>query len=149
MISNFKASQVGRSLIEMLAVLTIIGIISVGALLGFSHAMNKHYANETMEEINQRLRTYLPQFDRGIKTFSNGSFGNTTYYNYRISAENKNNKLVISLYDVPVVICRNLLPISSTFKVSINKTEFSGNTDICEENLAGPGISETIEFISE
>ena len=41
-------SPSGRSMIEMLGVLAIIGVLSITALVGFTYAMNKHRANETI-----------------------------------------------------------------------------------------------------
>jgi competence protein ComGC len=38
--------QSGRSMIEMLGVLVIAGVLSVGALAGYSYAMKKHEANK-------------------------------------------------------------------------------------------------------
>ena len=46
-----KINEAGRSMIEMLGVLAIIGIISVSAIKGFSMAMNKLKANEIGELI--------------------------------------------------------------------------------------------------
>ena len=36
-----KISQCGRSMVEMLGVLAIIGVLSVGAIAGYSSAMTK------------------------------------------------------------------------------------------------------------
>ncbi|MCP4395370.1 MAG: hypothetical protein GY804_14055 [Alphaproteobacteria bacterium] len=41
----------GRSMMEMLGVLAIIGMLSVGALAGYSIAMTKHTANQAINEI--------------------------------------------------------------------------------------------------
>ena len=48
---NDKRSQKGRSMVEMLATLSIIGVLSVGAVAGFKTAMNKHKANELIQEL--------------------------------------------------------------------------------------------------
>ncbi len=47
---NFK-NQSGRSMIEMLGVLAIIGVLSVGGIAGYSKAMNKYRINKTIEQI--------------------------------------------------------------------------------------------------
>ena len=44
-------NQSGRSMIEMLGVLTIIGVLSVGGLAGYSKAMDKYRINETINQI--------------------------------------------------------------------------------------------------
>ncbi len=41
--------QKGRSMVEMLGVLAIIGVLSVGALAGFNQAMFKHKLNRNLE----------------------------------------------------------------------------------------------------
>ncbi len=46
-----KDSQNGRSMIEMLGVLAIIGVLSVGGIAGYSKAMTKYRINKTIEQI--------------------------------------------------------------------------------------------------
>ena len=46
---NFNEN--GRSMVEMLGVLAIIGVLSAGGLAGYSKAMFKHKLNTTMEQI--------------------------------------------------------------------------------------------------
>ncbi len=43
--------QNGRSMIEMLGVLAIIGVLSVGGIAGYSKAMQKYRVNKTIEQI--------------------------------------------------------------------------------------------------
>lgn len=47
-----KIKQSGRSMVEMLGVLAIIGVLSAGALAGFNKAMFKHKMNQTIVEVN-------------------------------------------------------------------------------------------------
>ena len=43
---SFKApTQTGRSMVEMLGVLAIVGVLSIAGLMGYRYAMNKHKAN--------------------------------------------------------------------------------------------------------
>ena len=46
-----KINQLGRSMVEMLGVLAIIGVLSVGAISGYSNAMTKHKLNKQTEQI--------------------------------------------------------------------------------------------------
>ena len=46
-----KNNQTGRSMVEMLGVLAIIGVLSAGGLAGYSKAMFKHKLNSTMDQI--------------------------------------------------------------------------------------------------
>ncbi len=50
--NNFEIkNQYGRSMIEMLGVLAIIGVLSVGGIAGYSKAMMKYRINKTIEQI--------------------------------------------------------------------------------------------------
>ena len=43
-----KNNETGRSMVEMLGVLAIIGVLSVGGIAGYTMAMNKYRANEIL-----------------------------------------------------------------------------------------------------
>ena len=47
-----KNNENGRSMIEMLGVLAIIGVLSVGGIAGYSIAMMKYRTNKTIEQIS-------------------------------------------------------------------------------------------------
>ena len=48
-----KTNESGRSMIEMLGVLAIIGVLSVGGLAGYSKAMGKFKVNKTTDQVTQ------------------------------------------------------------------------------------------------
>ena len=47
--------ECGRSMVEMLGVLAIIGVLSVGAIAGYSKAMMKYKLNKHAESFNLLL----------------------------------------------------------------------------------------------
>ena len=47
---NFNEN--GRSMVEMLGVLAIIGVLSVGGIAGYSKAMNKYKINKTTDQVS-------------------------------------------------------------------------------------------------
>jgi len=47
-----KSQQIGRSMIEMLGVLAIIGVLSVGGIAGYSKAMFKYRLNNTVNQMS-------------------------------------------------------------------------------------------------
>ncbi len=53
-----KNNQFGRSMVEMLGVLAIIGVLSIGAIAGYSKAMEKYKLNKTIEEINTIVQNF-------------------------------------------------------------------------------------------
>ena len=48
-----KKLQTGRSMIEMLGVLAIIGVLSIGGLAGYTMAMNRHRANQILDYMSR------------------------------------------------------------------------------------------------
>ena len=52
-------TQSGRSMVEMLGVLAIIGVLSVGAIAGYSKAMTKYKLNKHAESINMLINNSL------------------------------------------------------------------------------------------
>ncbi len=62
--NNFEIKNIesGRSMIEMLGVLAIIGVLSVGGIAGYSKAMTKYRINKTIEQITLiagNIRTFF------------------------------------------------------------------------------------------
>ena len=56
---KFKKSQSGRSMVEMLGVLAIIGVLSVGGIAGYSLSMRRHRANQVVDILSKyALITY-------------------------------------------------------------------------------------------
>ena len=46
-----KNEQTGRSMVEMLGVLAIIGVLSVGGIAGYSKAMTKFKITKTFDQV--------------------------------------------------------------------------------------------------
>ena len=70
-----QTNPIGRSMIEMLGVLAIVGVLSVGGIAGYSKAMEKFKINKTIEQVAQiatNIRTLYAQ----QKSFS--GLNNTT-----------------------------------------------------------------------
>jgi len=59
-----KTNEQGRSMIEMLGVLAIIGVLSVGGIAGYSKAMNKFKTNKLTDQVSMivtNIRTLYAQ----------------------------------------------------------------------------------------
>lgn len=52
---NTTLNQSGRSMIEMLGVLAIVGVLSVGGIAGYSKAMEKFRQNKTIDAITHLM----------------------------------------------------------------------------------------------
>ncbi len=60
----------GRSMVEMLGTLAIIGVLSVGAIAGYSYGMDKYRCNQTMRDISLRTVDLITQASQGRTTLS-------------------------------------------------------------------------------
>lgn len=50
-----KNEQTGRSMVEMLGVLAIIGVLSVGGIAGYSKAMTKFKITKTFDQVSMTV----------------------------------------------------------------------------------------------
>ena len=52
--SEIIKQEQGRSMVEMLGVLAVVGVLSVGGIAGYTYAMNKHKTNEVLNGVSAR-----------------------------------------------------------------------------------------------
>ena len=63
---NFKKSQSGRSMVEMLGVLAIIGVLSVGGIAGYSLSMRRHRANQVVDLVSKLAVTAYTECQKQV-----------------------------------------------------------------------------------
>jgi len=86
-----KIDMYGRSMMEMIGVLAIVGILSVGAIGAYSKAMDRHRANATINDITQivtNTRQVFGQLDNrgyGSMDFNVKSMQDKNYTNRKIA----------------------------------------------------------------
>ncbi len=111
--------QCGRSMIEMLGVLAIIGVLSVGGIAGYSKAMMQFKINKTKQQITEiitNVRTlYINQkdfnglFSRGTsisnEIISNDSIDNAFGNEIAIDSSYLDNAFHITYYALPKEAC--------------------------------------------
>ena len=90
--------EVGRSMVEMLGVLAVMGVLSVGGVAMYTNAMNKYRANELLNEASKRAvmvagqlltnpnATTMSLFQFGSNAVAGATFGeNATISNGKIT----------------------------------------------------------------
>ena len=81
-------TQSGRSMVEMLGVLAIIGVLSVGAIAGYSKAMFKYKLNKHAESfnllLNEAIKAY-PDLRRHYGSSERGTTNLNTFF-YKVGA---------------------------------------------------------------
>ena len=71
----YQSEQSGRSMVEMLGVLAIIGVLSVGGIAGYSKAMAKFKINQALDQITTLVINIRSTFSTQID-FSDASTAN-------------------------------------------------------------------------
>lgn len=79
-----KNDNAGRTMVEMLAVLAIIAILSTGALVAYSKAMRRHRLNETITQV-ALMTTNIRSFYGNVDNYS--SFNVQTAIKYNMVTE--------------------------------------------------------------
>ena len=109
---NMNQIETGRSMVEMLGVLAIIGVLSVGGIAGYTSAMNKHRANELLNEASKRAVMASSQFTlQGASTASLNGFPTSVsggvFSNSVTLTENR--QFVLSISGVSKAVCEEIL----------------------------------------
>ena len=134
-------SPSGRSMIEMLGVLAIIGVLSITALVGFTYAMNKHRANETIYDVMLR-GTNVPMVDENYASkpsghefrfpglVNNGRQG--TYYPMT-TKKDAGSSYYVEATGVTYRVCEMILKMNPTDidQIVVGNTVYQGDSDIC------------------
>ena len=94
----------GRSMVEMLGVLAIIGVLSVGAISGYSKAMMKYKLNKQIGQISYILNNMIIEHEKLDRAYSslNNSGGDMTpsFIKLGLVPEEMVSQNKASLYDV-------------------------------------------------
>ena len=67
-----RTNESGRSMVEMLGVLAIIGVLSIGGIAGYSMAMNRYRANEILDTAS-KYAVIVYSANETYKTMNNGT----------------------------------------------------------------------------
>lgn len=62
MTKMFRNEEAGRSMVEMLGVLAIVGVLSIGGISGYSKAMAKYKVNQTLDQISMLVTNIRSTF---------------------------------------------------------------------------------------
>ena len=146
------STDTGRSMVEMLGTLAIVGVLSIAGIAGYRYEMDKYRANETIDELNKRAFVYATQvLNNEIQSgepLSNGEFGDKTALGYDVEA-NKSyypDEFEVTLSNYPSEVCRDILKnYMIPYQIIVSGKVYdprSDNYSICGED--GEGAPETL-----
>ena len=123
---NLK-TQSGRSMVEMLGTLAIIGVLSIGGIAGYSYGMDKYRANTIINDVMLRHVDIIAQNMRG-GTPNLSEWPTMTVGKYTIGLEEGTTGIQIS--DLPESICEIVFDgMINNATVKIGTTEYDSATD--------------------
>ena len=76
----------GRSMVEMLGVLAIVGVLSVGAIAGYSKAMSKYKLNKAIEAANQLFAAIITKVAPDKSSLTDDGLGYVYYTETMVKA---------------------------------------------------------------
>ena len=105
-----RRMEIGRSMVEMLGTLAIIGVLSIGGIAGYKYGMDKYRANRTINDImlmGVDIITQLSQ-NRGRPTLSSDWGPKTTAgYDFTVVQNPEDEtQYGIQITGVPSGICK-------------------------------------------
>lgn len=134
---SLKQEQ-GRSMVEMLGVLAIIGVLSIGGITGYTIAMNRHRTNEILNGAMQRAYLVAAQIASGrtpsLTEFEEETVGGT----FDSNVITLPNEFAIKVSEVNATVCKNMLRLVSESNVikSITK-EYDIDNPLLESDCDG------------
>ena len=102
---NLK-TETGRSMVEMLGTLAIIGVLSIGGIAGYSYGMDKHRCNQTMRDISLRTVDLLDQLSTGKVPNLTGWEKEQTIYPINVVRNNQLGQYALAVDNVPSRVCK-------------------------------------------
>ncbi len=115
----------GRSMVEMLGVLAVIGVLSIGGIMGYTYAMNKIHVNEILAGIQQRA--FVASQQRMQRNEINlDEFGELKVAEYDLAFKNNYSDLEdafsLTLLNVPEKVCNLLIQTPIAVEMLVDDT---------------------------
>lgn len=140
--SVYVCAQDGRSLVEMLGTLAIMGVLSALGVWGFNVAMDRHRANEIVHSVSKMSVMAASQFLTN-NTFSLNDFNHQTDNGYAVSELNYGKEPIfgIRVPDLPKSICQRIMTMgwNKPKEIAINGVAATDGSDCTD--------SATMDFI--
>ena len=135
-----KRRQYGRSMIEMLGVLAIIGVLSIGGIALYRRAVNHHQANSILDDAN-RYAFAITEHDRGYLPYEpieGINFDKTSTYFMNAFTDAKSGQFGIMVTDVPRGVCEALLDKASVdYKIRVLEATDTADTTVLQLSATG------------
>ena len=130
--------QFGRSMIEMLGVLALVGVLSIGGIALYRRAVNNHHANTILDDVNRFAFVITEKGGFSTNAFiDNVQYERTSTYNLDAFVGAASGQFGIVVTDVPKGVCEPLVDKANIdYKVRV----LPANTAESVEQLSASGL---------
>ena len=127
-------SQAGRNMIEMLAVLGVIAVLTIGGLFGYRYGMRVHQSNQIFDDVNRFSFSIEERKDHlGPGDIDEKDFVPNTSFTIAAVNEPEEERYHIDVYHVPSPLCQLILEKGKeNYVFIVNETFYEGNSEICQ-----------------
>ena len=137
-------TQTGRSMVEMVGVLILVGVLSIGALFGYEWAIDKYRSNMLVQDVLRRAVHIKNQLDSRSRNINLNKFEKVSLMGAYIDLENnlpitENGKTIVGIYvqDVSRRVCQMTFDATiGLMSVKVGEVEYNQNdraSDVCLE----------------
>ncbi|MGN1063549.1 MAG: Tfp pilus assembly protein FimT/FimU [Alphaproteobacteria bacterium] len=125
----------GRTMVEMLGVLAIVGILSIGGVAGYNYGIDKYRANTIVNEINMRAVDLMLQSARGLE-LNLDEWDNTSMVGYTFDQIGRENgSIYLQVSGLPKRVCDMVVDIlNDRFELHVVATREAGDTTLCGDD---------------
>ena len=141
--SGMTQYECGRSMVEMLGVLAVMGVLSVGGVAMYTNAMNKYRANEILNEASKRAVMVAGQLltNPNAENMSLSQFGSNTVAGatFKNDATISNGKIILTVSAVESAVCTQMKAATgdnAAMSVDDNCTKLTFNTDMSTGDIS-------------
>lgn len=130
-------TQAGRSMIEILAVLGVIAVLTIGGLFGYRYAMSVYHANKILNDVNTLHFVIEENKDKvsGEGRIRERDFIPESDFRFAAFNEPERERYHIDVYHVPKPVCRALVKrAEGNYVYLVNQVLYEGNENICRED---------------
>ena len=99
----------GRSMVEMLGVLAVMGLLTIIGIAGFRYALNKQYANQTVDRLMRRAVVVAAQANFGQNLSLHEFNENDGEYKITLLPKTNNESFTMQVEDIPQEVCQQIL----------------------------------------
>ena len=145
-----KNHETGRSMVEMLGVLAVIGVLSIGGIAGYSYGMDKYRANETIQDVNLRMMDLMTQLNNhpdSDPNISNEWGTKGAFYPMDVVYDYETLEYALEVSDVPKQVCKMVFDgLISSYSIEIGTVRYVGKTEeVCGDNNVMAFYLDTVE----